>query len=135
MTGETKISAQALLEYFKPLQEYLKELNNQSNDEIMENILYNYNDAAGRMTKKVVQAEWDVATDTNNKEKAETLNRVLVENSEFVNKWYEQYKHYEPSNFTDKSIQRQVRLLRTRGINTLEVSDLEKVSFPQKLIK
>lgn len=122
-----------MLEYFKPLQEHLSKLNNQSNDEIMENILYNYNDAAARMTKKVVQAEWDVATDTNNKEKAETLNRVLVENSEFVNKWYEKYfKHYQPSNFTDKSIQRQIRLLRTRGINTLEVSDLETVSFPSK---
>lgn len=130
MTGDTKISAAAIREYFKPLEDFLKEVNDRSNDEIMEETLLEYNQAASVMTNKMVSAEWAVATDTNNKELAEELSRVTVENAKFVNKWYENhFKHFKPSDFKDESIQRQIRLLTTRGINTLSESKLVTVSL------
>lgn len=129
MTGDTKLTAQALLEYFAPLKEFLETENRKTNDEKMADILVEYDQAAAKMMNKVVKAEWAVATDTNNKEAAEAYSRAIVENSQFVNEWYEQhFKHYTPEDFEDKTIQRQIRLLTHRGLNTLPIKDLEDVS-------
>ena len=67
LTGEKDIDAGALLEYFKPLHDFLKEEN-------MKETLKQYDEEVKEIANKQIEAEWNVATDVGN----ESLIEILV---------------------------------------------------------
>ena len=65
MTGEEKLDASALLEYFQPLHDYLRELRKLDEDALKE-VLQTYDTESQKLWTDQVEAEWKFATDVNN---------------------------------------------------------------------
>lgn len=122
LTGESEISAQALLEYFAPLKEFLKKQND------MVDVLEAYDEEASVECNKMVKAEWAVATDTENTAKQEALSVAVLENAKFSRKKYEDhFKNVKPEDYTNELVQRQLKYLTQLGKDALSDDDLGKV--------
>lgn len=115
------MSTDALLEYFKPLQEFLAAENQRSeSDDKIHQMLSTYNTEASKQCHKVQIADWDRTTDLNNKTKEEIYARAVAENAEFIKEQNNRYfKHLNPNDYNDGKIQRQIKLIRDLGTNAL----------------
>lgn len=122
LTGESDISAQAILEYFAPLRTFLKKQND------MSDVLETYDEEASVQCNKLVKAEWAVATDTTNTAKQEDLAKAVLENAKFSRKNYdEHFKGVKPDDYTNELVKRQLKYLTELGRDALSDEDLDKV--------
>jgi peptidyl-dipeptidase A len=123
LTGETEINAKALLEYFAPLQTFLKKQND------MSEVLDRYEDEASLMCNKMVKAEWDVATDSNSEAKQDVLAETVLEGARFSKEAFEtNFKGIKPEDYTNELVQRQLKYLTILGRDVLDETDLNNVS-------
>jgi peptidyl-dipeptidase A len=130
LTGDTEITGNAILEYFKPLYDFLVIENQKVEEEYVKQVLQSYNDEATNQCNILVKASWDVATDTLNLEKQAALAQAVVENARFVKDNYEtHFKELQSDQFMDVSVQRQVMFLSKLGTDILEEEDLLEVGF------
>lgn len=135
ITGETDINASAILEYFKPLFDFLKEENDKNKENDMKDYLDGYNEAAAIEMNKFVEAQWAVATDTENKTKQEALSEAVSKNAEFNRKVYNEiFKDEKPEDYEDESIKRQLKFLTKLGIGVLNDDDLDEVILSEPSI-
>lgn len=122
LTGSPNISAKALIDYFQPLKDFLKKENE------MNKILAQYEDEGSKMCNKLVTAEWAVATNSESQALKDEYAKVVLENSQFVNKYYENhFKGIKPEDFSDEIVQRQLKQLVTLGRDALNESRLSIV--------
>lgn len=129
MTGESEISANAILEYFQPLQDFLKIENSVRMEREIQVKLNNYNLVATQQMNKLQLAEWNYITDINNQSKIEAKKRATNENAKFVKQQYNKhFKGLKPEDFTNESIQRQILYLSKLGVNILNESRLNELS-------
>lgn len=123
LTGEQEMSAAAILEYFAPLQEFMKKQND------MREALDTFETEASLECNKLVIAEWDVATDTDSTEKEERLTEAVLEYARFSRQMYdEHFKDVTPEDYVDESVQRQLKFLTKLGRDILEEEELNNVS-------
>lgn len=126
ITGESEMNASALLEYFKPLQDFLKTENQRlaNEDEVRKN-LARYNKEAAIMENKLKLADWDQITDLNNKTKEEYYSKIVAENAKFSKQQYELYFHdLKPDDFTDEKLRRQILYVTNLGTDALNETRL-----------
>lgn len=136
LTGSPEISASALLEYFKPLHDFLAAENHIMRLANMEEMLREYEVEGSKMCNKMVKAEWGVATDSKNQEKLQVYFDTILENNAFTRKWYDStFKDISPDDFTDESIKRQLKYLTKLGRDALETSDLTELTDAQSSIE
>ena len=122
LTGSPDISAQALIEYFKPLKEFLEKENK------MIETLADYEVKGTQMCNELVKAEWDVATDSESQTKKDEYERVVLRNSEFTKAFYEEhFKNVKPEDYSDEKVQRQLKQLVTLGRDALDENRLSNV--------
>jgi len=122
LTGSSEISAQALLEYFKPLKDFLEKENK------MIEVLDEYEIKGSKMCNELVTAEWDVATDSESQSKKDDYEKVVLKNSEFTKEYYEKYfKNVKPEDYSDEKVQRQLKQLVTLGRDALDEIKLSNV--------
>lgn len=124
LTGETDISADALIEYFAPLQTFLKKQND------MSDTLEAFEEEASTQCNTMVKAEWAVATDTESQEKQDALTTAVIENAKFSRKKFDDhFKNVKPEDYTNESVRRQLKYLTQLGRDILEESDLNNVTI------
>lgn len=126
LTGETEVSASALLEYFRPLRDYLKKaISKLRSEDEMRQTLARHNVVASKECNKLVEAEWGVVTDIENKEKHKLYEQALNANAKFVQEQYNlHFKGQNPNSYEDERIQRQLMYLTTLGISALNETRL-----------
>jgi peptidyl-dipeptidase A len=123
LTGESEVSADAMLEYFAPLQKFL----DRSNE--MYETLRKHNVEASRECNKLVKAEYAVATDTLNQTAVDELEKAVLESAKFTKEQYERnFKGKEVEQFGGETLQRQLKVLTVLGTDALEEKDLKNVS-------
>lgn len=126
ITGESAVSPSAMLEYFRPLQDYLKTaIQKLKDDEAMRQTLARHNVVASTECTKLVDAEWGVNTDIKNVTKHKLYELALNANAKFNQ---EQYRlHFQgqiPESYVDEKIQRQLMHLTKLGLSALNESRL-----------
>lgn len=129
ITGETELTAKALLEYFEPLQKFLKEENRrlEKEDEVRQ-ILEQHNVVASDQCTKLVTAEWNVETDINNKTKQELLAQAVAENARFTKEQFDtHFRNLSQISFVDEKIQRQVLYLSKLGVDILDENRMSEL--------
>lgn len=130
LTGEKEVSAQALLDYFKPLQDFLKKENLKRIQSEMPEILANYDKEANLQCNKMVKVSWAVATDTNSEQKQTELAEAVIENAKWSRSVYENnFEGLNPDDFQDEIVKRQLKYLVYLGTDALEEKDLNNVRF------
>lgn len=130
MTGETNITSDAFLEYYKPLYEFLLVENERlkKEDDVRQE-LERYNVLASQYCRRRALAEWDVITDINNIDKHEIFKQATAENAQFLKDQYkEHYRNLNISDYPDEKIRRQIIYIRTLGLNALNESQLREYS-------
>lgn len=130
MTGESKINASALLEYFKPLKDFLVNENQRlaKEDEIRQK-LEKFNEKASIMQNKLQLAEWDYITDLNNKTKEDIHLNVIAENAKFIKEQYNEHFHdLKPEDFIDEKIKRQILYVTKLGTDALNETQLNNLT-------
>ncbi|KAL7025993.1 hypothetical protein ACKWTF_013731 [Chironomus riparius] len=126
LTGSREISAQALLEYFKPLKDFLEKENK------MIEVLADYEVKGTQMCNELVKAEWDVATDSESQTKKNDYEKVVLKNSVFTKEFYENhFKNVKPEDYSDEKIQRQLKQLVTLGRDALDENRLRNLTNTQ----
>lgn len=132
LTGSPEISADALLEYFAPLYDFLKEENRKKKIEMLPSMLEQYETEGSEMCNKMVKAEWGVATDSNNQTARRILEETVLENNRFTRDWYEStFKDANENDFSNDLIKRQLKYLTKLGRDALEVDDLTELTKTQ----
>lgn len=138
MTDNAEMSADAFLEYFKPLQDFLKDANQRlaKEDEVRQ-ILAKYNVDATKQCTKLQLADWDKTTDLNNATKQQIYQKAVAENAAFAKQQYQlHFSHYNADDFSDENVRRQVTLLKRLGKDALNESDLLKLTeHIEKMVK
>lgn len=129
LTNETDIRANAFLEYFEPLREYLtREIKRMKSDE-MRDILTEYNKKAATQCNKLKLAKWAKITDINNVEKHGASVKAVAEHAAFIRDEYERHFHdLDPSDYDDEQVRRQVRFIKMIGKNALNSSRLNELT-------
>lgn len=126
ITGDEKMNAHAILEYFKPLHDFLTIENQRlaKEDDIRQN-LSKYNEEASIQCQKLQIADWDKTTDLNNITKAKIYAQAVAENARFTKSQYQlHFSHLHPNDFTDEKVRRQVQLIGDLGQNALDETRL-----------
>lgn len=122
LTGSKELSAVSILEYFAPLQEFLKKQNE------MSDILDKYEEEMSIECNKLVKAEWAVATDTENEELQRQLAEAVTEGAKFSRKNYDDhFAGKNPDDYTNELVRRQLKYLTQLGRDALELDDLRNV--------
>lgn len=138
MTDNAEMSADALLEYFQPLHDFLKDANQRlaKEDEVRQ-ILIKYNEDGSKQCTKLVLADWAKTTDLNNTAKQDSYQNAIAENAAFAKEQYQlHFSHYNPDDFSDESVRRQIQILKRLGTDVLDASDLQKLTDQkEKMIK
>lgn len=133
LTGESEMSASALLEYFAPLQDFLKAENERF--AAMDALLDEYEGESSSMCNKMVTAEWGVATDSNNAANKEIYRQAVLENNNFTREWYTKaFEGVIPDDFP-LDIKRQLMHLTKLGRDALSTSDLTNLTDTQSGIE
>lgn len=123
LTGSEEMTADAILEYFKPLQDFLKEQNDISDK------MDKYNEEAAVIYNKMVKAEWAVATDTENSEKKTEHEKVVLESAEFSRKYYDDlFSKMAPTDVTNELNKRQLKYLTKLGRDKLTNEKLSQLT-------
>lgn len=90
LVGSPAMSADPLIEYFAPLQTFLKaEIAKIDNDNEIRPRFLEYGRQATEFCTKMVTAEWNQVTDVLSEDKKETLKQAILENAGFVKEQYE----------------------------------------------
>ncbi|KAK4883480.1 hypothetical protein RN001_006799 [Aquatica leii] len=132
MTDETDLDASAIMDYFKPLYDYLKLQNQiQTEEEWLITFLNEkYENEASSISNKFVIADWDFATDINNNAKENALLNATLEMGNFNKHYWETiFQTLNPSNYTNESLKRQIKLLKVLGQAALDESKLEQLTM------
>jgi len=125
MTGETKLSASAILEYFEPLREFLRVENKKLAEENMELTLSSYSEQSNKVFNELVVAAWDVQTNVGDREKQEIYANVTLESARFTRENFDEYfKDVEVEDFESEDIKRQLKFLTKMGLDILDDADL-----------
>lgn len=96
------------------------------NEEEMKQILKQYDTEVRSYCNRQVQANWNVATDTENTAYQEEQNNMTLEYAKFRNEFYDQYfKDAQVQNYEDPKVRKQLTLLKDLGTAALPTSDLE----------
>lgn len=128
LTGTKEVSAQPILDYFKPLMDYMKKQNGMRKDAQYRPILEEYNVEASIECNKLVKAEWDTATDTRNEAKQAAHAAAVAEFADFSKKqFYENFEGLDEDEFDDETIKRQIKQLNKLGTDILLEADLMNV--------
>lgn len=130
MTGNAEMSADAMLEYFKPLHDFLKDANKQlaKEDEVRQ-LLIKYNENASKQCTKLQLADWDKTTDLENKTKQQVYQEAVTENAAFMKEQYKRhFSNYNADDFPDESVRRQIKILKDLGKDALDEPDLLKLT-------
>lgn len=128
LTGDSEMSAAALMEYFAPLQAFLKKQNE------MSEVLDRYEEEASMQSNLLVKAEWAVATDTEDKAKQDALTEAVLANARFSRQFYdEHFVGQKPEDYSNELVQRQLKYLIHLGRDALETADLNNVSQSDSL--
>lgn len=130
MTGSGAMSADAILEYFKPLHEYLKQANKKLavEDEVRQ-LLVKYDQEASKQCTKLQLADWDKTTDLNNETKLQIYQRAVSENAAFTKEQHKlHFGHYNADDFADEKVRRQIQILKNLGREALDEPDLLKLT-------
>lgn len=126
MTGANDFDGSALIDYFKPLQEYLDQENERFVQ--MEEVrvtLETYDAMSAEIFRAQVHADWAVTTDLESEEKQADLTVVNADTARFVKQQYElHFAGLNNAEFDDVSISRQLRYLSNLGTAILSDSDL-----------
>lgn len=122
------MSAASLLNYFKPLQDFLKQqIPRLRKDDEVRQLLNRYEAEATAQCNRLQKAEWGVATDLNNNTKHEILSRAVVENAQFSKDQYARhFSNLKPNDYIDERIQRQVARLNKLGTSVLDEATLNE---------
>lgn len=126
ITGESNMSAAAILEYFAPLQEFLIEANKRlkQQDEVRD-ILAKYNEEASIQNNKLQLATWDKTTDLKNETKQDIYVKTVSESAKFTKDQIElHFRNLNPEEFTDERIKRQIKSITNLGTNALNEEQL-----------
>lgn len=128
MTGETEMNGDALMEYFQPLHEFLREENRRFEEDEMREVLVQYNLEASEFCNRRQNAEWNAITDLESAEKEDVYSEAIRESAEFAKAQYAAYfdgiNHEE---FVDVSLQRQLRYLSKLGTDILDSDRLTEL--------
>lgn len=134
LTGSPNMSASALLEYFKPLYDFLIEEN--SKTEEMDAFLKDYEVEGSKMCNEMVKAEWGVATDSNNAANKEIHRQAILKNNNFTRQWHT--KAFAGITNLDRyplDIKRQLNQLTKLGRDALSTIDLTELTDTQSGIE
>jgi len=132
LTGSPEISSSALREYFAPLYDFLKLENDKRQIDEMPAMLQLYETEGSSMCRKYVEAEYAVATDSENEQLRVDYERVVLENAEFTQRWHEStFKGANPDDFSDQLIKRQLKYLIHLGKDALDTEDLSELTNTQ----
>lgn len=132
LTGSPEISSSAIMDYFAPLYDFLKAENDKRQAQDMPQSLAAYEVEASEMCNKLVHAEWDVATDSENEQLTVEYERMVLENAEFTRRWHEAvFKGVNPDDFTDELVKRQLKYLVHLGKDALDPTDLSTLTNTQ----
>ena len=128
LTGTPEVSAQPILDYFKPLMNYMKKQNALVRDAQYTPILAQYNEEASLECNKLVKAEWDAATDTRNEAKQAAQTKAVADFAEFSKRQFtEHFEGLNEEDFDDEFIKRQIKQLNKLGTDILIEADLMNV--------
>lgn len=117
-----------MLEYFKPLQDFLV-LENQKlrNEDEFRQKLVQYNVVASTECRKLNLAKWATITDVNNVEKSDAYSKAVSEYAQFIKAQYnEHFRGRKPNDFIDEKIQRQILYLTNLDTNALNETSLNE---------
>lgn len=107
LVGSPDMSAEPLLEYFAPLQAYLKiQLEKISNDTQIMPFFSTFNQEASDYCNKQVEAEWNQVTDVLNEDKKEILKQAILANAQFMKAKSEQLSNRNADDFFSDEIKR-----------------------------
>uniref|UniRef100_A0A1L8DQS2 Angiotensin-converting enzyme n=1 Tax=Nyssomyia neivai TaxID=330878 RepID=A0A1L8DQS2_9DIPT len=129
ITGSRAMDASALLEYFKPLEDFLKIENERMRDEAMQQTLNEYDIEALTEANKMVHASWDVSTNIGNTAIQEQYNQAVLANAQFDKEKFEQiFQGLNPDDYADEGVRRQLLYLTKLGINILPEQELSTLT-------
>lgn len=120
LTGGQDISGHALLEYFAPLYEFLKEENAKMRNAEMQSVVDNYSKEYEVACNKQVKAQYATQVDVGNITLLQELTEILNENTKFVLDNYNQhFAQVNAEDYTDPDLRRQLQYLTQISINHL----------------
>lgn len=128
MTGDTELNANAILEYFKPLHDFLNKENKRlaTEDEVRQ-IFKKYNAEAAIYANRLTNADWDKTTDLNNKTKEDIYTELIAENANFTKEQYNlHFRNLKPDDFADEKIRRQIKRVTNLGTFKLDEGRLRE---------
>lgn len=129
MTGETEINANAILEYFAPLYEFMKKENAVYREKHMETILSSYSETSSVESNKLSLASWDTQTDVNNEEKRQAYLDMVLKYAEFTKENYDKYfKDTNIDEYQNEDTKRQLKFLTKMGVRILDEGDLNELT-------
>ncbi|KAF5302724.1 hypothetical protein FQR65_LT08466 [Abscondita terminalis] len=137
MINENDIDGSAILEYFKPLYDYLQLENLIHIEDKLNALLANqYEDEASEVNRKTVVADWNASTDINNVTKQNALLNATLELGKFSkNYWVKFFKNLPSTNYKNETLKRQVQLLKILGQAALDDEKFEKLMTDVKDMK
>lgn len=130
MTGNAEMSADAMLEYFKPLHDFLKDANKRlaKEDEVRQ-LLIKYDESASKQCTKLQLADWDKTTDLENETKQQLYREAVTENAAFIKEQYKlHFSNINADDFADGNVRRQIKILQDLGKDALDEPDLLKLT-------
>lgn len=130
MTSESSLKADAILEYFRPLHEFLHKENARLKVHLeTRGHLKIYNAQAIDECRKYQLAEWDFITDVNNVTKQELRSQALMHYSQFKKDNYNAlFSQLKPADFEDETLRRQIMFVTKLGIGHLNRTRLQEWS-------
>lgn len=126
ITGETKIKADAILEYFEPLRKVLVEQTERlrQEDQVREK-LEKYDQESTVYCQKVQSADWDKTTDLQDPVKEDIYVKAVADNAQFVKMSYNEiFLKYANETYPDEKISRQIKFIGNLGTNALDPKKL-----------
>lgn len=123
MTGESDISAAAILEYFKPLSDFLDREN------AIKQRLMDYKDEAIQECNLLQLAEWASAVDVENKDKETLKTEAVLKYAEFAKATSVKFSDLKVDEIGDELSRRQVNSLQTLDTDILNVEQLTEVGL------
>nr|XP_022901638.1 angiotensin-converting enzyme-like [Onthophagus taurus] len=127
MTGENALDASALMDYFKPLYQWLKVQN--KNEAEIKALLNDYNEESKTFYYNQVEAAWNLATDVNNEEaQKEDVKQTLALADFKKEHWTNTFQYLIEDNYKDEDLKRQIHLLKVLGNAALDSDKLSKLT-------
>lgn len=123
MTGESDVSAVAILEYFKPLSDFLDREN------AIKQRLMDYKDEAIQECNFLQLAEWASAVDVENEDKDTLKAEAVLKYAEFAKATAAKFSDLKVDEIGDELSRRQVNSLQTLDTDILNVAQLTEVGL------